>query len=580
MQGFMITLTICSVTMSVLALLYMAAIPFLSKRYSVTGCYYTWLVFVLGLIIPFRPQFDDPLVKISLPGNAAVPMSRVGNVTPVPLPVPVNRMFPSTLSNISWWQITAAAWLIGMVIFLSYHAVRHYRFLKLTARWSETITDDQTLTLLQNLKTQMGISRDIGLQLCYSIGSPMLIGFALPRILLPQTDFSIDELRLILKHELVHYQRKDLWYKCLVLIAAGIHWFNPIVHLMAKAIDVQCELSCDAEVVRSTGADTRLYYSKTIINVVRYKSGLKTALSTNFYGGKNGMKKRIFSIMDMSRKKTGAVVLCGALIFTLGTGVTFAANADAHPPEPAKDHPNIVAPWIAAGFIPSPDTYAPYASFGITISEDGRKLLYEGQPVRQFVDEKADGWAFYLDGEGNKNLSVIRNTSGKITGIGTMTAQKAQEYYDDFFSEELAPGFSAQVHQKVSQENAKDIAKESVQENFQESVQSGGNKYEVYQPFGITYSDADEILYFNGQRVKFFIDRLAGESPAVLWTDPAGTVNLSAAHDTSGRITGIESISDKKAQECQSEVEQWEKDRLAGLEDSIEAKMKALYPED
>lgn len=41
------------------------------------------------------------------------------------------------------------------------------------------------------------------------------------------------------------------------------------------------------------------------------------------------MKKRIFSIMDMSKKKTGVAIICGILLVTLGTGFTFAANANA-----------------------------------------------------------------------------------------------------------------------------------------------------------------------------------------------------------------------------------------------------------
>ena len=51
MQNFIITLLICSITMSALALLYMAATPLLAKRYSVSGRYYAWLIFVIGLII-------------------------------------------------------------------------------------------------------------------------------------------------------------------------------------------------------------------------------------------------------------------------------------------------------------------------------------------------------------------------------------------------------------------------------------------------------------------------------------------------------------------------------------------------
>ena len=71
MQNFIITLLICSITMSALALLYMAATPLLAKRYSVSGRYYAWLIFVIGLIIPFRPRLGNPIVRVDLPGNTA-----------------------------------------------------------------------------------------------------------------------------------------------------------------------------------------------------------------------------------------------------------------------------------------------------------------------------------------------------------------------------------------------------------------------------------------------------------------------------------------------------------------------------
>jgi len=326
MQSFVITLLICSVIMSALALLYMLVTPLLAKRYSEKGRYYAWLVIVIGLIIPFRPQFDNAFVKVDVLSETTTPVIQIGNGIPLTIPIGNATLSPAT-SSISWWQIVAVVWVAGVIIFLAYHSIKHYRFTKMARRWSESTKDKQTLTLLQSLKTEMGISKQISLELCSSVGSPMMIAFANPRILLPKTEFAQDELRFILKHELVHYKRKDLWYKCLVLIATAVHWFNPIVYLMAKAIDVQCEFSCDAEIVRSADVDTRQHYSETIIGIVKYQSKLKTALSTNFYGGKKGMKKRIFSIMDTGKKRAGIAVICGVLLITLGTGFAFAANA-------------------------------------------------------------------------------------------------------------------------------------------------------------------------------------------------------------------------------------------------------------
>ena len=89
--------------------------------------------------------------------------------------------------------------MVGMIAFLKYHMIRHYRFLKLAARWSEDVTDNRTLTLLQNLKAGMGLSRPMGLKVCGSIGTPMMVGFISPRILLPKADFSEDERKFYLK---------------------------------------------------------------------------------------------------------------------------------------------------------------------------------------------------------------------------------------------------------------------------------------------------------------------------------------------------------------------------------------------
>jgi len=353
----------------------MAITPFLAKRYSEKSRYYVWLIIIIGLIIPFRPQWGNAIFTVDVSNEITATTLQTGsdpigneervnipflseNATPVDILPPLENIAPvivappyenivttSTIQNIDWWQIAAVVWLVGLIAFLAYHLIRHYCFIKMVKRWSESITNEKSLTLLQSLKSEMGVSKHIGLDECSSIGTPMMVGFIKPRILLPKIDFTQDELRFILKHELVHYKRKDLYYKFLVLIATAIHWFNPIIYMMARAINTQCESSCDAETIKSENMDTRQQYSETIIGVVKYQSKLKTALSTNFYGGKKGMKKRIFSIMDTGRKKTGIAIFCAVMIITLGTGFVFAANASDVAREPVNPSlPNVGTP--------------------------------------------------------------------------------------------------------------------------------------------------------------------------------------------------------------------------------------------
>jgi len=331
MKDFMIMLTTYSFALSVVILLYIALTPLLSKRYSARGLYYSWLVIVIGLIVPFRPQVDATIVNVKVPTEAILTDSMLAIPTlPAKAVTQIKNTVPHPiLPNIQWWQFIAVIWLAGVTIFLFYHGLKHYRFVKMTNRWSEDITDEQVLALMRTIKEDLGISRQISLYLCPNIGSPIMIGLFHPRILLPVANFSQDELRFILKHELVHYKRKDLWYKYLLLTATAMHWFNPFVYLMVKAINIQCEISCDAEVVQSTNMNTRYQYCETIIGVLKVQSKLKTVLSTNFYGGKNGMKNRISSIMDTREKKVGLSVICAAIIMTVGIGIaSVAASSD------------------------------------------------------------------------------------------------------------------------------------------------------------------------------------------------------------------------------------------------------------
>lgn len=297
----------------------------------------------------------------------------------------------------------------GMAVYLSYHIIRHCRFLRLTERWSGTITDRQTLALFQSLKNQMGIFQNIDLRNCDCIGSPMLTGFAKPCILLPKAGMSKDELCFILKHELVHYKRRDLWYKSLVLIAVAVHWFNPIVHLMANAAGTAAQDQVEA------------------------------------------------------------------------------------------------APF-AYRFQPNPQTYSQYSAYGIAISDNGEMLMYNGQRVRLFVDEHSDAEAFFLDEAGTLDLSVIRNAAGRITGIESISERKAKEYRSAFFAGDTISDVEVN---------------ETVNETFNETVKdiTGENKLKQYSAYGIQLSADGGVLRHNGKRVKLLVDELSDGNFETFWTD-------------------------------------------------------------
>jgi len=407
--------------------------PLLAKRYSSKWMYYAWLVIVIGLIIPFRPSFGFAAVQIELPQSAG---QRARVETPAnqvlledapaptiaynpPSPSIGDSSFSESLSSTGtariaaastpWAAVLAAIWLSGAFIVLVCHVIRHKRFIKSIWRWGEDVKDSRTLGIWQAVRSEMNITAQVGLQRSELTGSPLLTGILYPRIMLPKTDMPDDELALVLIHELVHYKRKDLWYKGLVLLAVAIHWFNPMVYIVAKTISLQCERSCDDEVVKHKDKDSRFEYSTAIIHSIRYAEST-TALSTSFFGGKKEMKNRISSIMDMSRKRRGTLIICAVLAASLVTGLAVAVNAGeligAPPLDPAQ-HETFTTGQIQAAMA---GNWRSQRHDGYTANDLILSLFVDGswEQSGPLSTDHVDGGRFSISGaEGIYHLTLI-----------------------------------------------------------------------------------------------------------------------------------------------------------------------------
>ena len=68
MLGYLTTLLFCSATTTVIAAVYKVLTPKLMILFRAKWCYYAWVIILIGLVIPFRPQFESTI--ISLPSIA------------------------------------------------------------------------------------------------------------------------------------------------------------------------------------------------------------------------------------------------------------------------------------------------------------------------------------------------------------------------------------------------------------------------------------------------------------------------------------------------------------------------------
>lgn len=346
---------------SILVVIVLLLMFALGKRYNQKWRYWVWMFIAIRLVLPFDIPHDVSLFTFSIPEektvvtynpekNAGVqttpdkifiPSDTTQNIEQNPIetqpvvppttvttpPINNNVVIPITPSEdsvevtptktVSLMQIFAVIWIVGVFGCAVWHIVMHVRFLGRARLWNRPVTEPWANEIFNNVKKEMGITEDVKLYRNRSVHSPILTGFFKPTVLIPTRNLTENDLYMVLRHELLHYKRHDLWYKLLLVVAGCMHWFNPFVWFMVKRADRDLEIACDEAVVKGESTEFRKDYCETILRIIRCDRGRKPALSTGFTTGKKTMKKRFACALDSTAKRTGILLLCLVLCATI-----------------------------------------------------------------------------------------------------------------------------------------------------------------------------------------------------------------------------------------------------------------------
>lgn len=150
------------------------------------------------------------------------------------------------------------------------------------------------------------------------IASPLVKGIVSPRIYLPAgMDFAnTTVLRHVMLHETMHIRRKDNWLKLVLLVTLCLHWYNPLVWLMAKMLCADLETACDAAVLRQSGEEQKNQYAYSLLTMaVAGRSGplLYSAFS------KTEVERRITGVLRYHKTTMAVLAVSAVLVFCSGT---------------------------------------------------------------------------------------------------------------------------------------------------------------------------------------------------------------------------------------------------------------------
>lgn len=197
--------------------------------------------------------------------------------------------------------IIVSIWLAGALMGLILFIVKQYKLRRELKKDRKVVAFDTEYYLMARAEANKLHSKLPELYYHSNISSPFLFGFFKTAIYLPE-DIPIADFSIIVRHELIHAKRGDLWYRLLAEYCCILHWFNPFVYLMKKAIEEECELSCDEAVTEYMNREERKQYIKAILMTIYRSRNKYTQGSVTLFKNKGLMERRVDEIMNENHK--------------------------------------------------------------------------------------------------------------------------------------------------------------------------------------------------------------------------------------------------------------------------------------
>jgi beta-lactamase regulating signal transducer with metallopeptidase domain len=212
-------------------------------------------------------------------------------------------------------------WIMGIFTFFIINVMQYRRCVAL---------------ILNNSRKHDTTNNPINIIISPNVTTPALIGLFKPVIVLPDIQFSEKMLSMILRHEIIHYKRKDIPVKFAVMFINAIHWFNPVMYIIKRRINALCELSCDEAMTAEMNMDERKTYGNMILDFLHYgNEQQRTTLISNLCNTKTKIKRRLIVILQTKRPRK---IICLLSVITammlIGVGIIFVnASYDFYPNE-------------------------------------------------------------------------------------------------------------------------------------------------------------------------------------------------------------------------------------------------------
>lgn len=176
-----------------------------------------------------------------------------------------------------------------------------------------------------------------------------VVGLLTPRLIVPAaaSEWSTERWQVVLRHELAHLERRDLWWQWAAHVLTVLQPWNPLSWLSARRLRHESELACD-DAVLASGISARVYAAH-LLDVARQATRPSVVVTATAIANPSTLERRIHAMLQ-SHTRRRALTLAGWAL-TLGAALVIslpiAATSVAEPQSPSSAVPVRVAPATA-----------------------------------------------------------------------------------------------------------------------------------------------------------------------------------------------------------------------------------------
>jgi len=258
--------------------------------------------------------------------------------------------FASTSINVIQIFIAIGV-IVSCAILLSFSVsyARYHRHLGRITKFRKT-KDDRTAKVLESITNRS--KRKLHVNILYSpeISMPMGVGVFKKYILLPDYEYSDDEIFYTLLHEYTHFLNRDLLVKMLIHIYCCIFWWNPTVFLLRKDLEQTLEIKCDLAITSTLNKIEKINYMQVIASAIRKSmtidpANIQAKVTSRLASSKSSVMERLeFIALEKPKNykliKTMLFYMFSITVFTLSYMVVLQPKYDPPQSDIVENDPN------------------------------------------------------------------------------------------------------------------------------------------------------------------------------------------------------------------------------------------------